>query len=317
MQTENSKPINHPQCAVLLLAHGAPDRLGDIPQFLLNVRAGRGLPEKAVQEIIQRYARIGGSSPLLRITKQQAEELQRVLGLSVYVGMRNWKPYIEEAVRKLAEDGAGRVVAICLAPQNSRTSIQLYRDHLSKAVEKVAPGLEVEFVENWHNHADLIAAFKEKVSSALAEAEAEAGQPVPIVFTAHSVPVRTITEGDPYKKQVRETAQLLAQSMGLKEYRLAFQSQGMTPEPWVGPTVESLIDEFARQGCRWIVLAPVGFVADHVEVLYDIDIAFSEYGQKKGVHVVRSESLNASPLFIRCLASIISSRMSVAAGRSS
>ena len=317
MQMENSKPINHSRWAVLLLAHGAPDRLGDIPQFLLNVRAGRGLPEKVVQEIIQRYAGIGGSSPLLRITKQQAEELQRVLGLPVYVGMRNWKPYIEEAVRKLAEDGAGRVVAICLAPQNSRTSIQLYRDHLSKAVDKIAPGLEVEFVESWHDNADLIAAFREKVSSALAEAEAEAGQPVPVVFTAHSVPTRTITEGDPYEKQVRETAQLLAQSMGLKEYSLAFQSQGMTSEPWVGPTVESLIDEFAEQGCRRIVLAPVGFVADHVEVLYDIDIAFREYGQKKGVHVVRPESLNASPLFIRCLASIISSRMSVAAGRSS
>jgi ferrochelatase len=271
-----------------LLAHGAPDRLGDIPQFLLNVRAGRGLPEKAVQEIIQRYARIGGSSPLLRITKQQAEELARVLGLPVYVGMRNWKPYIEEAVRKLAEDGAGRVVAICLAPQNSRTSIQLYRDHLSEAVEKVAPGFEVEFVESWHDHADLIA-----------------------------VPVRTITEGDPYEEQVRETAQLLAESMGLKEYRLAFQSQGMTPDPWLGPTVESLIDELSEQGCHRIVLAPVGFVSDHVEVLYDIDIAFREYGQKKGVHVVRPESLNASPLFIRCLASIISSRMSVAAGRSS
>ncbi len=317
MQTENSKPIDRSRWAVLLLAHGAPDRLGDIPQFLLNVRAGRGLPEKAVQEIIQRYARIGGSSPLLRITRQQAEELQRVLGLPVYVGMRNWKPYIEEAVRKLAEDGAGRVVAICLAPQNSRTSIQLYRDHLSKAVDKVAPGLAMEFVESWHDHADLIAAFREKVSAAVAEAEAETSQPVPVVFTAHSVPVRTITEGDPYEKQVRETARLLAQSMGLKEYSLAFQSQGMTPEPWVGPTVESLIDEFAEQGCRRIVLAPVGFVADHVEVLYDIDIAFREYGQKKGVHVVRPESLNASPLFIRCLASIISSRMSVAAGRSS
>jgi protoporphyrin/coproporphyrin ferrochelatase len=314
--TEHARSTDSSRWAVLLLAHGAPDRLGDIPQFLLNVRAGRGLPEKAVQEIIQRYASIGGGSPLLRITTQQAEELARVLGLPVYVGMRNWKPYIEDAVRKLAEDGAGRVVAVCLAPQNSRTSIELYRSHLSKAVEKVAPGLHVDFVENWHDHADLIAAFCEKVSAAVAGAEAESGQPVPVVFTAHSVPVRTITEGDPYEDQVRETAHLLAQSMGLRDYKVAFQSQGMTQEPWIGPTVESMIDEFARQGCRQVVLAPVGFVSDHVEVLYDIDIAFHKYGQKKGVSVVRPESLNASPLLIRCLASIVSSRIGVAAGGS-
>jgi len=303
--------------AVLLMAHGAPDRLGDIPQFLLNVRSGRGLPETAVQEIVHRYAMIGGRSPLLRITTEQAEALARVLGLPVYVGMRNWKPYIEEAVRTLAEDGAGRLVAVCLAPHNSRTSIELYRSHLSQAVEKVAPGLQVEFVENWHDHSDLIAAFKEKISDALTRAEEDSSQPVPVVFTAHSVPVRTITEGDPYENQVKETAQLLARAIGLKEYRVAFQSQGMTSEPWVGPTVESLMDEFAAQGIQRLVLAPIGFVSDHVEVLYDIDIAFREYGQKKGVSVVRPESLNASPIFIRCLASVVSGRIETAVGRSS
>ena len=299
------------------MAHGAPDRLGDIPQFLLNVRAGRGLPEKAVHEIIQRYASIGGSSPLLRITTQQAEALARALGLPVYVGMRNWNPYIEEAVRKLAEDGADRVVAVCLAPHHSRTSIELYRSHLSQAVDKVAPHLQVEFVENWHDHADLVAAFTEKISAALAGAEAESGRPVPVVFTAHSVPVKTIAEGDSYESQVKETAQLLAQAVGLKEYWVAFQSQGMTPEPWLGPSVESRIDEFAAQGIRQVLLAPIGFVSDHVEVLYDIDVAFRKYGQKKGVSVVRPESLNASPILIRCLASSVSSRIEVAAGRSS
>ncbi|MGA8183194.1 MAG: ferrochelatase [Terriglobia bacterium] len=313
---EHSRSTDPSRWAVLLMAHGAPSRLGDIPQFLLNVRAGRGLPEKAVQEIIHRYARIGGNSPLLRITTQQAEALARALELPVYVGMRNWKPYIEEAVRNLAEDGAGRVVAVCLAPHNSRTSIELYRSHLSQAVEKVAPGLQVEFVESWHDHADLIAALREKISTALAGAEAESGRPIPVVFTAHSVPVRTITEGDPYESQVKETARLLAQAMGLTEYRVAFQSQGMTSEPWIGPTVESLIDEFAGQGIPQVVLAPIGFVSDHVEVLYDIDIAFREYGQKKGVSVLRPESLNASPTFIRCLASIVSSRIETAVGRS-
>jgi protoporphyrin/coproporphyrin ferrochelatase len=308
---------DHSRWAVLLLAHGAPDRLGDIPQFLLNVRSGRGLQENAVHEIVQRYAMIGGRSPLLRITMEQAEALAKAVSLPVYVGMRNWTPYIEDAVRRLVEDGMGRVVAVCLAPQNSRTSIELYRSHLLKAVENVAPGLHVDFVENWHDHADLIAAFREKVSAALAGAEAESGQPVPVVFTAHSVPERTIKEGDPYEGQVKETAQLLAQSLGIKEYKVAFQSRGMTSEPWVGPTVESLIDEFAKQGCRRVLLAPIGFVSDHVEILYDIDIAFREYAQKKGICVVRPGSLNASPLFIRCLASIVSKRIEIVAGRSS
>ena len=170
MPTLNSNASDQTRWAVLLLAHGAPDRLGDIPQFLLNIRAGRSLPQEAVQEIIERYVKIGGSSPLLRITMQQAESLARLLDLPVYVGMRNWKPYIEDGVRKLSEDGATRIVALCLAPQNSRTSIDLYRSHLSKAIEKIAPGLQVEFVENWHDHAELIAAFHQQTSAALAAA---------------------------------------------------------------------------------------------------------------------------------------------------
>jgi len=315
--TANSNLSDRSRWAVLLLAHGAPERLGDIPQFLLNVRGGRGLPEKAVQEIIERYARIGGSSPLLRITIQQANELQKALGLPVYVGMRNWKPTLEQAVRKLAGDGAGRMVAVCLAPQNSRISIDLYRRHLTEAVEKVVPGFPVEFVESWHDHPGLIAAFREKVSLALANAEAESGGPVPVVFTAHSVPVRTIAEGDPYESQAKETASLVAEALGLQDFLMAFQSQGMTSEPWVGPTVESLIDGFAGRGVRKVVLAPVGFVSDHVEVLYDIDIAFREYGERKGVTVMRPESLNASPLFIQCLASIVLNRIEVAASRAS
>jgi len=315
--TRNSSAAEQSGWAVLLLAHGAPDRLGDIPQFVLNVRSGRGLSENAVQEIIQRYARIGGGSPLLRVTTQQAGGLARALGVPVYVGMRNWMPYIEDAVRQLAEDGASQVVAVCLAPQNSRTSIGLYRSHLLKAVDKFAPGLHVEFVESWHDDADLIAAFREKVSAALTGAQAASGHPVPVVFTAHSVPERTIAEGDPYENQVRETAHLLANAMGLTEYKVAFQSQGMTSEPWLGPTVESVIDEFAEKSSRQLLLAPIGFVSDHVEILYDIDVAFREYAQKKGVCIVRPESLNASPLLIRCLASIVSKRIEIAAGRSS
>ena len=264
--------------AVLLLAHGAPDRLEDVPEFLLNVRGGRKLPDPVVQEIIHRYSLIGGGSPLLGVTTLQAQGLDQCLGHPVYFGMRNWKPFIADTVRKMVEDGVERILALCLAPQNSRTSIGLYKKHLFDALEKHAPQMGVDFIENWHNHPLLIQALLEKAVMARAQVEAEAREAVPIIFTAHSVPVKTIEDGDPYAEQVRETARLVAEAMGLIGYRLAFQSQGMTAEPWIGPTVESQIDELAARGHQHVLLIPVGFVSDHVEILYDIDVLFREYG---------------------------------------
>jgi ferrochelatase len=292
---------------VLLLAHGAPDRLEDIPAFLLNVRDGRKLPDAVVNEIVRRYCLIDGS-PLLRLTTLQAEGLAKLLGRPVYVGMRNWKPFISEAVRQIKADGVERVVALCLAPQNSRTSIGLYKKYLFEDVERLAPNIQVDFIENWHDHSGLVEAFRERVATALARVQATVGGPVPVIFTAHSVPEKTIQGGDPYEQQVRETAALVAKAMGLKEYSVAFQSQGMTSEAWIGPTVESLIDQLAAQGQRHVLLAPVGFVCDHVEILYDIDIFFREYGKSRGVTVHRSASLNDSPLFIQALAAIVTER---------
>jgi ferrochelatase len=301
---------------VLLLAHGAPDRLEDIPAFLLNVRDGRKLPDAVVNEIIRRYSLIGGS-PLLRLTTLQADGLAKLLGRPVYVGMRNWKPFISEAVRQIKADGVERVVALCLAPQNSRTSIGLYKKYLFEDLERLAPNVEVDFIENWHDHSGLVEAFRERVATALARVQAAAGGPVvPVIFTAHSVPEKTIQGGDPYEQQVRETAALVAKAVGLKEYSVAFQSQGMTGEAWIGPRVESLIDQLAAQGQRHVLLAPVGFVCDHVEILYDIDIFFCEYGKTRGVTVHRSASLNDSPLFIQALAAIVTERLGEKAEKS-
>ena len=309
--TGNSDP-SQGRWGVLLLAHGAPERLEDIPEFLLNVRGGRKLPEAAVEEIVRRYTLIGGS-PLLRLTNGQAEALAKVLAHPVYVGMRNWTPFIADAVRRLVEDGIARVVALCLAPQNSRTSIGLYRRFLMEAVEKVAPALLVEFVESWHARGLLISAFREKLEEAIERVEAETGRSAPVIFTAHSVPARTIADGDPYEQQVRETAALVAAAQGVDEYIVAFQSQGMTSEPWIGPTVESQIDRLAAAGHRDVLLAPIGFVSDHIEILYDIDIMFREYAKTKGIMLWRTESLNSSPLFINTLASIVIQRIESAA----
>ena len=306
MATESGKKAGG-RWGVLLLAHGAPDRPEDIPAFLLNVRGGRKLPDDAVKEIVRRYSVIGGS-PLLRLTTLQAEGLAKLLNRPVYMGMRNWKPFIAQAVLRIKAEGVRRVVALCLAPQNSSASIGLYKKFLLEDVERFAPDLQVEFIESWHNHPGLVEAFREKVAAALAQAQAEAGSPVPLIFTAHSVPERTIQGGDPYLRQVRETAALVAKAMRLGDFSVAFQSQGMTSEPWLGPTVESLIDQLASCGQRHVLLAPVGFTCDHVETLYDIDVAFRDYGKTKGVTVHRSASLNDSPRFIQALAAIVTER---------
>jgi protoporphyrin/coproporphyrin ferrochelatase len=309
--TANSPAHQKNPWGVLLLAHGAPENLEDIPEFLLNVRGGRKLPDAAVKEITRRYGLVGGS-PLLKLTNRQAEALAAELGLPVYIGMRNWNPFIAETLERVNADGTERVVALCMAPHNSRTSIGLYRKSLAAACEKATPNLRIEFVENWHDEPLLIAAFREKLVQAIDRARAQAGQEVPVVFTAHSVPEKTIAEGDSYQQQVRETAALLAVAVGpeyLPRYRVAFQSQGMTAEPWIGPTVESQIDEIVAGGQKYVLIVPIGFVCDHIEILYDIDIMFTEYGIARGITVLRSESLNDSPLFIRALASIVRARM--------
>jgi len=271
---------------------------------------------------------IGGGSPLLRFTNLQATALGEVLNreavaegrppIPIYVGMRNWKPYIAEAVRKSNDDRVGRLLALCLAPHNSRTSVGLYRKHLMDAVGKIVPAMKIEFIESWHDNSDLIAAFREKITLALDRAEEESGASVPVIFTAHSVPEKTVADGDPYDRQVRETVAALAHTLSLKNWRVAYQSQGMTADPWIGPTVESQIDQLAAAGDRHVLIAPIGFVSDHIEILYDIDIAFREYGKTKGIKIFRTDSLNDSPRFIQALASIIMARIATtsAAGRS-
>lgn len=307
---------------VLLLAHGAPERVEDISEFLLKLRGGRPLAPHAVEEIKNRYrlvgeregGRPGEASPLTWLTRCQAEALRERLRRPVYLGMRNWKPYIAEAVAQAAADNIERLIAICLAPQNSRTSVGLYRRVLEEARVELARDMSVDFVESWHDHPGLIAAYAARIETAVSRAEAEAGRTAPVIFTAHSVPESTIRDGDPYERQVRETARLVAESLGLagSRWNVAFQSQGMTREPWIGPTVESEIDRWAAAGYRRMVVAPIGFVCDHVEILYDIDIAFRKHAETRGVTISRPESLNDSPLFIEALAGLVGRRASLA-----
>jgi len=287
---------------VLLLAHGTADSLDDIPEFLRNVTGGRGVPPQVIAEVRHRYSLIG-HSPMNEITARQGELLSRELDRPVYVAMRNWKPLIPDVVRKMDGDGIKRAVAICLAPQNSRTSVGLYR----KAVEADGgPTFALDFVESWHDHPLLVQAFVEKLRSGWVRACAQAEAKLPVVFTAHSVPERTITDGDAYETQTRETAALVAHSAGLQseDWSFAFQSQGMSGGAWLGPTVESTITDLKTKGHTGVFLQPIGFLCDHVEVLYDIDIAFQEFARAYGMRLWRAESLNESPLLIAALADI-------------
>jgi ferrochelatase len=298
--------------AVLLLAHGSPDRVEEIPEFLRYVTGGRPLPEAVVKEVQHRYGLIG-ASPLTRITLKQGGLLARELKLPVYVGMRNWRPLIGDVVKQMQKDSIARAVVICLAPQNSRTSVGLYRSALLG--DSGAASFEVDFVDNWHNHPLLIKAFAAKLAAGWKRACHEAGARVPIIFTAHSVPRHTITEGDPYEAQAKETASLVAMEapqLTVDDWQFAFQSQGMSGGAWLGPTVEDTIRRLKGKGHRAVFLQPIGFLCDHVEVLYDIDIAFRELAEREGMRLWRAESLNESPTLIAALADVARSRLAPA-----
>lgn len=292
--------------AVLLLAHGTADSIEEIPAYLRNVTSGRPLPEHVVREVERRY-RLIGHSPLTEITRAQAQSVERELGaVPVYVAMRNWKPYIADVMRQMREDGVRAAAVICLAPQNSRTSVGLYR----RAVEAEAQGMRIEFVESWEEHPLLIEAFAERLRVAEEKIAAETGAAVPVLFTAHSVPVRTLaaSEGrpaDPYAEHARATAELVAaQVPAIPRWWFAFQSQGASGGAWIGPTVEETLQQMAAEGVKTLVLQPIGFLCDHVEILYDIDIQFREEAERLGMRLVRPESLNDAPLLARAIAAL-------------
>jgi protoporphyrin/coproporphyrin ferrochelatase len=292
--------------AVLLLAHGSPNSVDDVPEFLLRVTGGRPLPKQVVEEVSYRYGAIG-KSPLTDLTLKQAALLAQEIRMPVYVGMRNWHPFVLQALEQMQADGVGHAVVICLAPHNSRTSVGLYRKSLAQCRD---PEMTFDFVESWHDQPQMIQAFAEKLNSGREQATRESGRPVPVIFTAHSVPERTVLDGDPYDIQAKQTAALVASSAGLQEqdWSFAFQSQGMSGGPWLGPTVEETIARLKQRGHGGVFVQPIGFLCDHVEILYDIDILFKKVAEEQGMRLWRAESLNDSPLLTSALAQIVRSR---------
>ena len=308
---DSSRDLKQIKTAIILLAHGAPNAVADIPLYLKNIRGGTESSPEVVQLIKDRYEAIGGSSPLLEITLAQAQALQSLLNqgdddFKVYVGMRNWSPYIKDVVAECLAEGAGRIVTLCLAPQYSKWSTELYLKAFKEALAKCSGAdVETRFISSWADHPSLIDAFVEKYNAAIERASDNGKHEVDVIFTAHSIPAESLDHGDPYADEYEKTVQEIVNRVKPKRWHRAYQSQGMIPVPWLGPTVEETLDKVAKSGGKKVLVAPVGFVCDHIEILYDIDVAFKDYALGKNLELYRTESLNASPTFIRTLAEVV------------
>jgi ferrochelatase len=287
---------------ILLMAHGTPSSLEEMPAYLKLVRGGRPASDELVEEMRRNYAAIGGRSPLTDVTLAQAAALRKRLGpgIPVAVGMRNWTPFIKEAVRDLAGAGVTRVIGIPLAPQFSSLSGAKYFDAASAVLP---PGMQLDRITSFHDHPSLLDAFAERLRDAAPAPDEE------VIFTAHSLPVRVIEAGDPYADQVAATARGVAARAGVTRYQQAYQSAGRTPEPWIGPDLGALIEQRVQDGVRRFLIAPIGFVCDHTEILFDVDRQAAGTARAAGASLRRTESLNTSPAFIRTLEELVRERL--------
>ena len=280
------------------MAYGSPSAAEDVRPYLEDIREGRPVSDEAVQELAERYRRIGGRSPLDEITERQRAALEAELGVPVFVGMKHWRPRIADASAQALAGGATRVVGIVLAPHYSKLSIAGYRERLEAGLDGRA---ELRFVESWHDHEPFLDVLADRVR----------GTDAHVVFTAHSLPERILALGDPYKDELIETSRLVAERAGLERWSFAFQSASLTGEPWLGPDLLEELDDLHGQGVRKVLVAPVGFVSDHLEILWDIDVQARERAAQLGLELDRIESLNDDPAFVRALASLVRTSLSL------
>jgi protoporphyrin/coproporphyrin ferrochelatase len=278
--------------AVVLMAYGSPATAEDMRPYLEDIRGGRAVSEEAVEELAERYRRIGGRSPLDEITEAQRSGLERELGLPVFVGMKHWRPRIAEAVEAALAGGATRIFGLVLAPHYSRLSVGGYHERLERSVGGRA---ELIPIQSWHDHEPFVEVLAGRVR----------GTDAWVVFTAHSLPEQILGEGDPYREQLLETSRLVAEGSGVERWSFAFQSASATGEPWLGPDVLEELERLHAEGVRQLLIAPVGFVSDHLEILWDLDVEAAERARELGLEFSRIESLNDDPEFVRALALLV------------
>jgi ferrochelatase len=293
------------------MALGGPDSVENIEPYLLDVRGGRPTPVELIEEIRERYKLTGGKSPVLAIMREVARLLEQKLNAAgtetfrVYIGMRHWHPYIKDAYAELMGGRPDRLIGICMAPQYSALSIGAYVKKVEEARAAVGGEFPISYVESWYRHPGLIHAIAENITQALQKFPTAVRPRVPIIFTAHSLPERILQMNDPYPAQVQGTMQAVCGHLRPMTTRFAYQSQGRSVEKWLGPTVESTIEDLHRYGHRHVLIAPIGFLSDHLEVLYDVDIEFRRLAESKGMQLERIAMLNASPALITILASLL------------
>jgi protoporphyrin/coproporphyrin ferrochelatase len=280
--------------AVVLMAYGSPERIEDVPAYYADIRGGRAIRPELLEELTERYRRLGieERNPLNEITERTRAAVQEELGVPVFTGMKHWTPRIADAVGTALAGGATTIVGLVLAPHYSRMSIGGYRAQLEEAL---ADRAELLFVERWHDEPALVELWAERLRGTTAH----------VVFTAHSLPARILDDGDPYKTQLLETATAIAQAAGLSEWSFSFQSESPTGEPWLGPDILDHLDELHAQGTSHVLLAPIGFVADHLEIRWDLDTEAQEKAEELGIELERTEMPNDDPAFVAVLTGIV------------
>lgn len=299
---------------LLVMGYGTPQGPEDVERYYTDVRGGRPPSPEALEELKARYEAIGNEFPLARITNQQAYDLEAVLrerGIEAraFVGMKHSPPFIPDALEQVRAAGLRRVLGIVMAPHYSRLSVGDYVERARAAAE----GLDPEFIESWWRHPAFLDVLAARVRAALDLLPGEERERALVIFTAHSLPARIAEEGDPYPDEVRGTAEAITARLELPVSTIAWQSAGRTGEPWLGPSLEETIAEAAAKGYPAVVVCPCGFVADHLEVLYDIDVEARGAAAQAGIRLVRTESMNADPTFVRALAAVV--RDHLAGGR--
>jgi protoporphyrin/coproporphyrin ferrochelatase len=300
---------------VLLMAYGGPNNLDEVGPYLADIRGGRPTSPELLEEITDRYRQIGGSSPILALTTAQATGVEQALNdaaaadagvrYRTYVGMRHWHPYIDEVVPDMLADGVTRIIGVVMAPHYSRMSVGAYMGKLDKALTEQGADIPVDKVESWKDEPPFINAVSARVREALTLFPDDERADVPLLFTAHSLPSRILESGDPYPEELQTSVRLVVEQLQPKHWRWAFQSQGASAEPWLGPTVEDTLAQLHEEGFKNVLLVPIGFVCDHVEVLYDVDIEHKHQAAELGIRLERPRMLNDDPGLIDAVANAV------------
>jgi protoporphyrin/coproporphyrin ferrochelatase len=301
---------------LLVMAYGTPYKEEDIERYYTHIRHGRKPSEELLEDLKQRYKAIGGISPLAKITLEQAKQLEKRLNdiqddieFQMYLGLKHIEPFVEDAVRQMHEDGIKEAVSIVLAPHFSTFSIQSYNERAKAEAEKLG-GPVIYTIDSWHDEPKFVDYWVEKVKEVYASMTEEEREKAVLIVSAHSLPEKIIAAGDPYPQQLAETAKQIAEKAGVKHYAVGWQSAGNTPEPWLGPDVQDLTRQLHQEkGYTSFVYVPVGFVADHLEVLYDNDIECKQVTEEIGANYYRPEMPNANPKFIDALATVVLKRI--------